>query len=154
MNSSVPWEASVWTKVVEVMEFRLSNSVSNPKRWCCETATLNMPANLENWAVATGLEKGQFSFLSRRKTIPKNVQGESESEVAQSFPTLCDSMDCSPPGSSIHGIFQARVLEWVAISFYRGSSSPRDQTHVSCIAGRLFTVWTTKLSHNCIHFTH
>ena len=43
-------------------------------------------------------------------------------EVAQSCPTLCDPMDCSPPGSSIHGIFQARVLEWVAISFSRGSS--------------------------------
>ena len=45
-----------------------------------------------------------------------------ESEVAQSCPTFCDPMDCSPPGSSVHGIFQARVLEWVAISFFRGSS--------------------------------
>ena len=51
-----------------------------------------------------------------------NILLESESEVTQSCPTLCDSMDCSPPGSSIHGIFQARVLEWVAISFSRGSS--------------------------------
>ena len=47
---------------------------------------------------------------------------ESESEVAQSCPTLCDPMDCSPPGSSLHGILQARVLEWVAISFSRESS--------------------------------
>ena len=46
---------------------------------------------------------------------------------------LCDSMDCSPPGSSVHGIFQARILEWVAISYSRGSSRPRDQTHISCI---------------------
>ena len=45
-----------------------------------------------------------------------------ESEVAQPCPTFCDPMDCSPPGSSVHGIFQARVLEWVAISFFRGSS--------------------------------
>jgi len=45
-------------------------------------------------------------------------------------------MDCSPPGSSVHGIFQARVLEWVAISFSRGSFQPRDQTLISCIAGR------------------
>ena len=51
---------------------------------------------------------------------------ESESEVAQLCPTLCDPMDCSPPGSSIHGILQARILEWVAISFSRGSSQPRD----------------------------
>ena len=49
---------------------------------------------------------------------------ESESEVAQSGPTLCNPMDCSLPGLSIHGIFQARVLEWVAISFSRGSSDP------------------------------
>ena len=48
-----------------------------------------------------------------------------------SCPTLCDPMDCSPPGSSVHGIFQARILEWVAISFSRVSSQPRDQTRVS-----------------------
>ena len=53
------------------------------------------------------------------------------SEVAQSCPTLCDPMDCSLPGSSIHGIFQARVLEWVAISFSIESSWPRDRTRVS-----------------------
>ena len=51
---------------------------------------------------------------------------ESESEVAQSCPTLCDPMDCSLSGSSVHGIFQARVLEWIAISFSRGSSRPRN----------------------------
>ena len=63
------------------------------------------------------------------------------SEVAQSCPTLCDPMDCSPPGSSVHGILQARVLEWVAISFSRGSSRPRDQTQVSRIADRCFNLW-------------
>ena len=53
-------------------------------------------------------------------------------------------MDCSLPGSSVHGIFQARVLEWVAISFSRGSSQPRDRTWVSRTAGRRFTVWATR----------
>ena len=53
---------------------------------------------------------------------------------------LCDPMDCSPPGSSVHGILQARILEWVAIPFSRGSSQPRDRTPVSYIAGRFFTV--------------
>ena len=48
-------------------------------------------------------------------------------------------MDCSPPGSSVHGILQARILEWVAISFPRGSSQPRDWTQVSLVAGRFFT---------------
>ena len=69
---------------------------------------------------------------------------KSESEVTHSFPTLCDPMDCRLPGSSVHGIFQARVLEWVAISFSRGSSQPRDWTQVSHIAGRRFTVWATR----------
>ena len=59
-----------------------------------------------------------------------------ESEVAQSCPTLCDPVDCSLPSSSVCGILQARVLEWVAISFSRGSSRPRDQTWVSRIGGR------------------
>ena len=67
-----------------------------------------------------------------------------ESEVAQSCLTLCEPMDCSLPGSSVHGIFQARVREWVAISFSRGSSQPRDQTRISRTAGRRFTVWATR----------
>ena len=58
--------------------------------------------------------------------------------AAQSCPTLCHPVDCSPPGSSVHVIFQARVLEWAAILFSRGSSQPRDWTWVSCFAGRFF----------------
>ena len=61
--------------------------------------------------------------------------------VAQLCPTLCDPMDCNPPASSVHKIFQARILEWVAISFSRGSSQPRDRTRVSCTAGKFFTDW-------------
>ena len=53
------------------------------------------------------------------------------------LPTLCDPMDCSPPGSSVHGILQARILEWVAISFSRGSSWLRDQIRVSCIGRQM-----------------
>ena len=56
----------------------------------------------------------------------------------------CNPMDCSPPGSSVHGILQARILKWVGIPFSRGSSWPRDQTRVSCIAGRFFTIWVTR----------
>ena len=58
----------------------------------------------------------------------------------QSCLTLCDPLDCNPPGSSVHGISQARIMEWVSIPFSRGSSRPRDRTPVSCIAGRFFTV--------------
>ena len=59
-----------------------------------------------------------------------NAKVKSESEVAQSRPTLCNPVDCSLPGSSVHGILQARILEWVAIPFSRGSFQPRDRTQV------------------------
>ena len=58
--------------------------------------------------------------------------------------TLCNSMDCSPPGSSVCGILQARILEWVAVASSRGPSPPRDQTHVSCIAKEILYCWATR----------
>ena len=73
-----------------------------------------------------------------------------ESEVTQLCPTLCDPMDCSLPGSFVQGIFQARVLDRVAISFSSGSSQPRDQSQVSRIVGRCFTVWAT----DCYSLSH
>ena len=78
---------------------------------------------------ATTKKNRCVSFLTTVVTV--NNHQRSESEVAQPCPTLCDPMGCSLPGSSVHGIFQARVLEWVAISFSRGSSQPRDRTRVS-----------------------
>ena len=75
---------------------------------------------------------------------PSSLFLESESEVAQSCLTLCDHMDCNPAGSLVHGIFQAWILEWVAISFSRGSSQPRDPTWVSHNVGRRFTIWATR----------
>ena len=88
-----------------------------------------MPANLKNSAVATGLEKGQFSFQSQRKAMPKNAQTMAQLQASHTLatataakslqlrPTLCDPIDDSPLGSSIPGILQARILDWVAISF-------------------------------------
>ena len=58
--------------------------------------------------------------------------------------TLCDTMDCSPPGSSVLGILQTRILECIAVPFSRRSSQPRDWTQVSCIAGGFFTSWATR----------
>ena len=78
-----------------------------------------MPANLENSAMATGLEKASFH------SNPK----ESESEIDQSCPTLCDPVDCSLPGSSDHGILQARILECVGISF---STIPKKANAKEC----------------------
>ena len=86
------------------------------------------------------------------------VSSVQSSSVAQSYLILCNPMDCSPPGSSVHGILQASIQEWVAISFSRGSSQPRDLTRVSCIAGRFFLsnflfgfpAWETKCAHTII----
>ena len=74
-------------------------------------------------------------------------------ESLQSCPTLCNSVSCSPPGPSVHEILQARRLEWVTISFSRGSSQPRDRTWVSLIAGRFFAVWATRESCTYISWT-
>ena len=63
---------------------------------------------------------------------------------AQLCPTLCDPMDCNPPGSSVHGILRARILQWVAMPSSRGSSQPRNRTQVSRIAGGFFTIWATR----------
>ena len=83
----------------------------------------------------------QIQAPSQHLELEDKFQGrESESEVTQLCPTLCDPTDCSLPGFSIHGVFQARILEWVAISFSRGFSPTRDRTQVSCIAGRCFTL--------------
>ena len=65
------------------------------------------------------------SSIYLTKRIELCVLNKSEVLVAQSFPTLCNFMDCSPPGFSVLGILQARLLEWVAIPFFRGSSQPR-----------------------------
>ena len=79
-----------------------------------------------------------FSFLL--------LKSEVKALVAQSCPTFCYLMDCSPLGSSVHGILSARILEWVAIPFSRESFWTRDQTWVSFIAGRFFTIWAIKES--------
>ena len=67
-------------------------------------------------------------------------------KVSQPCPALCSPMDCSLPGFSVHGILQARILEWVDVSFSRGFSHPREQTQISHIVGSFFTVWATNKS--------
>ena len=92
------------------------------------------------------IQQVKFSkFLCHSRHMEKKLSTwQNWSEVAQLYSTLCDPMDCSLPRSSIHGIFQARVLEWIAISFSRGPSQLRDRTRVSCIVGRCSTVWATR----------
>ena len=79
-----------------------------------------------------------LDFVSECLRMPVCEYG-SEPKVAQLCPTLCDPVDYT-----VHGILQARILEWVAFPFSRGSSKPRDQTQVSCIAGGFFTSWATR----------
>ena len=85
----------------------------------------------------------KFDFCKRSWCLYKVL-------VPQLGPTLCDSMDCNPPHSSVHAIFLARILEWIAIPSSRGSSQPRDWTWVSCTAGKFFTTWVTREA-CCLH---
>jgi len=78
--------------------------------------------------------------MSTEREMDKKYVVKVKVLVTQSCLTLYNPMDCSPPGSSVHGILQARILEWVAIPFSRGSSQPRDRTQVSHTAGRFFTI--------------
>ena len=126
------------------------------KLWLCGYSLLNVKRNekLINVLMGQNVSKNETNMqmiinlnISSRSVYTWNfnlIIDTKESEVAQSCPTLCDPMDCSLPGSSVHGIFKVRVLEWGAISFSRGSSQPRDQTQVSCIMGRRFTIWATR----------
>ena len=103
------------------------------------------------WVFMFTQSQFKFHFLGIkrkwwRRAFPHLESHESEHAFAQSCPTLCNLMDCRGLGSFIHGIFQARILQWVATSFSRGSSQPRDQTQVSHIAGILLTltIWATR----------
>ena len=107
-------------------------------------------ARILEWVVIY-FSKG--SFLSRDQTcvsctgrhILYHWATRSELKVAQLCPTLCDPMDCSQPSSSVHGLLQARVLEWAVNPFSRVSSWRRNQTQFSRVAGSFFTIWPTRV---------
>ena len=87
-----------------------------------------------------------FSLAGWLPSVASSVRMCVHSKLLQLCLTLCNSMDCGPPGYSVHGIPQEKSLEWVAISYSRGSSQPRDQIHicyVSALAGRFFTTTAT-----------
>ena len=98
------------------------------------------PAGEQTWWKPTKPNKSRGDRESTWKIIQNN--DSKWSEVSQLYLTLCDPMDCGLLGSSVHGILQARILEWFAISFSRGSSQHRDQTLVSHTAGRLYSRWS------------
>ena len=113
------------------------------------------------WQPTPGFLPGKFH--RQRSLVGYSPWGRKESDVTewlstythvcvsvvQTCPTLCDPTDCSPPVSTVHGILQARILEWVAIPFSRGSSWPRNRTQVSRTAGRFLTIWASRKAHIC-----
>ena len=85
----------------------------------------------------------RWTFVGKEMSLLFNMLSAAAAAAAkslQSCPTLCDPIDVRPLGSPAPGILQARILEWVAISFSRGTSRPRDRTWVSLIAGRCFNL--------------
>ena len=92
------------------------------------------------WTTVHSVTKSQ-TWLGSWTTTTYDLYPNRGGLVAQSCPTLCNPVDCSLPGSSVHGVSQARILELVVIFFSRASSQTRDWTWVSCIVGRFFTNW-------------
>ena len=125
-----------------------------PTSWATCDSEISKNAVTSREKVREGRQDGKFILLMWGKQILYLSKALRSNDpiylsqfsmlVAQLYPTLCDPMDYTPPGSSVHGIIQARILEWVAILFSRESSQLRDQTLVSCIAGRFFTIWATR----------
>ena len=125
------WQVQCWEKGAEELgKFWGSDTSSSPWRVCSGSVMV----------CAQDFNR----LFSRGRGCARKRGRKWNCEIAQSCLTLCDPMDCSLPGSSVHGIFQARILEWVAISFSRRSSQPRDWTQVSRIVGRPFTIWATR----------
>ena len=138
LNSVTPW-------TIQSME------LSRPEYWSGYSLSL-----LRGIILTQGLNPGlphcrqivyQLNYQGSLNALKRKVL------VAQSWPTFSDPMDCSLPGSSVHGILQARILDRIAISFSRESSQPRDWTWVTCIARRFFTVWATREVLRCQYFT-
>ena len=151
-------------RILEWVAYPFSSGSSWPRNWTRVSCIAG--GFLTNWVISkaqkshkTKLKKLlHINLLVKRKSVrkgmkfffrqyfrnSKDMKKKMWNEVAQSCLTLCDPMDCSLLCSPVHGIFQARILEWVAISLSRGSSWPRDQTQVSRTVGRCFTIWATR----------
>ena len=96
----------------------------------------------EKWQCRRSVTPSTFFILTQ-----KRINSVCVCYSLQSCLTLCYPKSCSPPGSSAHGSPQTRILEWVAVSFFRGPFQPRDRTQVACIAGRFLTVWAVREAH-------
>ena len=131
MHYSLPGSSIHGIFPARVLEW-ISVYFSSGSSWC------------RDWTRVSHIAGRRFTIWATWEALSEWLGEVKWSEVAQSCPTLCNPVNCSLPGSSVHRIFQARVLEWVVLSFSRGSSQPRDQTWVPHIAGRRFTIWATR----------
>ena len=127
------------------------------RKW--QPTSVFLPGESQEWQAWWVAVYGVAQSWTRLKRLSSSSSNLSKNRPqlcmsAQSCPTLCDPMDCSPPDSSVHGISQARILEWIFISSSRGSSPPRDWTQVSygsCIGRQILYHWATgKSSHSYI----
>ena len=117
--------------------------------WICSRATDTLGQPSPTFLVPGTVFRGD-NFSIEWRWVGEQFQDNSSAlhflllrVPAQSCPTVCDPLDCSLSGSSVHGILQARILEWVAISFSRASSWPRVPTHISCISRQILYRWAT-----------
>ena len=125
-------------------------SFSNAWKWKVKVKSLSRVRLLATpWTAAyqappsMGFSKQKYTARVQMLTLTFMSWCDVKVKVSQSCLTLCDPKDCSLPGFSVHGILQARTMEWVTVPFARASCLPRDQTQVSRIAGGFFTVWVT-----------
>ena len=136
MNLSELWEMvmdrEAWHAVI--------HGVAKSRTWLSDWTELNQLIQITIKSLSLVTQMVQCNHKCPLKWKVK------ECEVIQLCLTLCDPMDCSLSGSSVYGILQARILEWVVITFSRGSSQPRDRTWVSRIAGRHFTLMASKMA--------
>ena len=126
---------------ISQIEWKENTNILDTHSFCC----VYLPCSLDCAVIIYQL-LGHYTMSSGTLECTVKVL------VAQSWPILCNPMDCSLPVSTVHGILQARIPEWIAIPFSRRSSWHRDQTWVSHIAGRFFTVWATREALECSIF--
>ena len=132
-----------WSNPARNQRARESADIENRQLSCCPGTTVGWE-KVDRISELANIQHTYCFSVPPFPTFSLLEQFKEKSEVAQSCPTLCNPMDCNLPGYSVHGIFHARILEWVTISFFRGSFWPRDWTQISHIEGRHFTIWATR----------
>ena len=125
--------------------FKLSGDKPGDWDWCLHSTVYGIDNQQGHYSSGNSTQYSVIANMGKRISFQFywDIIDICVYSVSQSCPSLWDPMDYSPPGFSVHRISQARILGWDAISFSRGSSRPRDQTHISCAVRRILCHWTT-----------